>query len=50
MICNQTVEKYCSGDISQIENYDKAINDKTHGIAITDLRFRIMGQLFLQKN
>ena len=27
MICNQMVEKYCSGDISKIENYDKAIND-----------------------
>ena len=29
MICNGTVEKYCSDDISKIENYDKAINDTT---------------------
>ena len=29
MICNETVEKYCSDGISKIENYDKAINDKT---------------------
>lgn len=30
MICNQTVEKYCSEDISQIENYDKAVTDMEH--------------------
>lgn len=30
MICNKTVEKYCNGDISQIENYDKAVTDMVH--------------------
>ena len=29
MICNETVKKYCSGDISHIENYYNAINDQT---------------------
>lgn len=29
MICNRTVKKFCNGDISQIENYDKAITDQT---------------------
>ena len=27
MICGYMVSKYCSGDISEIENYDKAIVD-----------------------
>ena len=30
MICIQTINKYCKEDISLIENYDKAINDKEH--------------------
>ena len=29
MICIQTVKKFCNGDITQIENYEKAINDNT---------------------
>lgn len=29
MICIQTVKNFCCEDISLIENYDKAINDKT---------------------
>lgn len=29
MICNQTVHKFCCEDISLIENYDKAIEDKS---------------------
>ena len=29
MICEKTVRKYCCEDISLIENYDKAVNDKT---------------------
>ena len=27
MICYQTVLTFCNGDISKIENYDKAVND-----------------------
>ena len=30
MICNRTVKKFCNGDISQIENYDKAVTDIEH--------------------
>ena len=29
MISKETVELYCNGDITQIENYDKAIADTT---------------------
>ena len=29
MICEYTVKKFCNGDISLIENYDKAISDST---------------------
>ena len=29
MICEKTIRKYCCEDISLIENYDKAVNDKT---------------------
>ena len=29
MISETQVKRYCSEDISKIENYDKAINDKT---------------------
>ena len=29
MICIKTVKKYCSEDISKIENYEQAVNDKT---------------------
>lgn len=29
MICIKTTEKYCNGDITKIENYDKAVNDTT---------------------
>lgn len=29
MICKYMVSKYCSGNISEIENYDKAIADST---------------------
>lgn len=30
MICNRTVRKFCNGDISLIENYDKAFTDMEH--------------------
>lgn len=30
MICIRNAKKYCKEDISLIENYDKAINDKEH--------------------
>ena len=29
MVCEKTVKRFCKDDISLIENYDKAINDKT---------------------
>lgn len=29
MICTETIKMYCCDDICHIENYDKAINDKT---------------------
>lgn len=29
MICKRTIKNFCKEDISKIENYDKAINDKT---------------------
>lgn len=29
MICIKTVKRFCNGDITQIENYEKAINDDT---------------------
>lgn len=29
MICEETIYRFCDGDISKIENYDKAINDDT---------------------
>lgn len=29
MICEYTVSKFCSGNITEIENYDKAISDNT---------------------
>ena len=29
MICERTIKKFCKDDISLIENYDKAIADKT---------------------
>lgn len=29
MICEKTAKRFCNEDISLIENYDKAINDKT---------------------
>lgn len=30
MICKYNVKKYCRDDISKIENYEQAINDKEH--------------------
>lgn len=29
MICERTIYLFCNGDITKIENYEKAINDKT---------------------
>jgi hypothetical protein len=29
MICYNTIKNYCNGDISQIENFEQAINDTT---------------------
>lgn len=51
MICEATIKKYCSEDISKIENYDKAIADKRitwhchHRLEVTPHEIRLKEQL-----
>lgn len=51
MICEKTIKKYCSEDISKIENYDKAIADKRitwhchHRLEVTPHEIRLKEQL-----
>lgn len=53
MICNKKVKTFCCGDITKIENYDKAINDTTqtwhchHRLEIHEDYRNSMGDLIL---
>lgn len=49
MISETQVKRYCSEDISNIENYDKAINDKTQ---IWDIhhKLEVQGQFYNSAN